>query len=69
MMSEEKVLTDLENNIPYDYCRSCDSEDGLYHQYIDEDSWQYKVKMLLKEKDIEIERLRKDIEFFKNILE
>lgn len=55
--SETRARQDLENNIPYDYCRSCDSSDGLYHEYVDEDSWQYKIKMLLEEKDKEIERL------------
>lgn len=57
--SKKQALEDLENNIPYDYCRSCDSSDGLYHEYIDDDSWQYKIKMLLEEKD-------KEIEFHKN---
>lgn len=54
---EIEALRELENNIPYDYCRSCDSSDGLYHEWIDEDSWQYRIKMLLEEKDKEIERL------------
>lgn len=65
---EKQALEDLENNIPYDYCRSCDSPDGLYHEYIDEDSWQYKIKMMLEEKNKEIECLNHKLEIANNKL-
>lgn len=54
---EMQAIKELEDHIPYDYCRSCDSPDGLYHEWLDEDSWQYRIKMLLEEKDKEIEEL------------
>ncbi len=75
MMSEEdekRARQDLENNLPYDYCRSCDSPDGLYHEWIDEDSWQYKIKMLLEEKDKEIDcqnKLSEKVERLNNIMD
>lgn len=65
---EIEALRDLENNIPYDYCRSCDSSDGLYHEWPDEDSWQYRIKMLLEEKDKEIKELeQKEVKYQKEI--
>jgi len=63
-----QARSDLENNIPYDYCRSCDSPDGLYHEWLDEDSWQYRIKMLLEEKDKEIECLNHKLEIANNKL-
>lgn len=72
---EIEALRELENNIPYDYCRSCDSSDGLYHEWMDEDSWQYRIKILLEEKDKEIKELeqekvkcQKEIEKLNNVV-
>lgn len=72
---EIQARSDLENNIPYEYCSSCDSPDGLFHSWIDKDSWQYRIKMLLEEKDKEIEELeqkeakyQKEIEKLNNIV-
>ena len=56
-MKEEEILQELNDHLPYDYCRSEGTEDGTYQEWIDEDSWQFQLKLLVENKNEEIERL------------
>ena len=66
-MSEEEILQELNDHLPYDYCRSEGTEDGTYQEWIDEDSWQFQLKLLVENKNKEIERLNKELEFERQI--
>lgn len=56
-MNEEEILQELNDHLPYDYCRSEGTESNTYQEWIDEDSWQFQLKLLVENKNKEIERL------------
>ena len=54
----KEILEELEDNIPIEYIRSCDSPDGLGHYEQDIESWQYKLLDYITNLQQENERLK-----------
>lgn len=62
-MSEIEIkdlLNTIQSNIPYDYCRSEGTEDNLYQNWLDEDSWQYKTLNYIEQLRQENQQLKEN---------